>query len=85
VTYHYNSVEPAGSYTRNLSRKQLWVLVNGVLSIKMLYKLVPFKLAIHGDTCTEKEPKKLSTPIKHSFDITVSWYNYTRYTERRLT
>jgi hypothetical protein len=57
----------------------------GRLSIKMRYKLLSFKLAIRGDACTKKETKKLSTPIKHSFDKIVSWYNYSRYTKRRLT
>jgi len=85
VSCHYRSVEPPCSNNRNLSRKQLWVPVKDVHSIKMLYKLVTFKLAIRTDTCTEKETKKLSTPIKHSFDINVSWYNYPRYTKRRLT
>jgi hypothetical protein len=85
MSYHYSSVEPAGSNNRNLSRKQLWVPVKGVLSIKMLYKLLPLKLAIRRDAYTEKETKQLGIPIKHSFDIIVSWYNYPRYIKRRLT
>ena len=51
----------------------------------MQYKLLPFKLAIRRDACTEKETKNRGKPIKHSFDIIVSWYNYPCYTDRRLT
>ena len=56
VSNHYNSVEPAGSNDKSLSRKQFWVPVKGGLSIKMLYKLLPFKLAIRRDACTVETP-----------------------------